>query len=319
MFIRAPRRSLIVFVPQQRPAQACHGPHHAHHSAARAVASRDASPVDMSLRRAALEVCSTSGRSLLPRALGGAEAWTAAPPASLWTQTRGKKKSTRRVEVVLHQVRAARTPRPPAPRKLLRASLSRVSERDPIPTPRAPRTRSRPPARPRMRNNLSPPTRSSVPSQDIEGLGRDGEIVSVRPGRARNHLVPNRIAVYANADKLEDAARRRAVWEGEIAEDADAGDDAAREVRVATRIASARPPRSTRTLAAPRVFARTRRIRGSISRRLDAVMSNYYFGLEFLKAYPGVYTTVFPWLSERPLGPARLAPRIHPSPRVGTR
>ena len=30
-----------------------------------------------------------------------------------------------------------------------------------------------------------------------------------------------------------------------------------------------------------------------------AVMSDYYFGLEFLKAYPGVYTTVFPWLSER--------------------
>ena len=31
----------------------------------------------------------------------------------------------------------------------------------------------------------------------------------------------------------------------------------------------------------------------------NAVMSDYYFGLEFLKAYPGVYTTVFPWLSER--------------------
>lgn len=141
----------------------------------------------------------------------------------------------------------------------------------------------------------------------------------MRPGRARNHLVPTRMAVYANADKLEDAARRRAVWEGEIAEDADAGDAAAREVRFATGIAFARSPRSTRTFVAPRVFARTRRIRGSISRRLDAVMSNYYFGLEFLKAYPGVYTTVFPWLSERPHGPARLAPRIHPSPRVGTR
>ena len=96
------------------------------------------------------------------------------------------------------------------------------------------------------------------------------------------------MAVYANADKLEDAARRRAVWEGEIAEDADAGDAAAREVRFATGIAFAHSPRSTRTFVAPRVFARTRRIRGSISRRLDAVMSNYYFGLEFLKAYPGV-------------------------------
>ena len=36
------------------------------------------------------------------------------------------------------------------------------------------------------------------------------------------------MAVYANADKLEDGARRRAVWEGEIAEDADAGDAAER-------------------------------------------------------------------------------------------
>jgi hypothetical protein len=35
------------------------------------------------------------------------------------------------------------------------------------------------------------------------------------------------------------------------------------------------------------------------------VMSDYYFGLEFLKAYPGVYTTVFPWLSERIRFPRR--------------
>jgi hypothetical protein len=34
-------------------------------------------------------------------------------------------------------------------------------------------------------------------------------------------------------------------------------------------------------------------------------MSDYYFGLEFLKAYPGVYTTVFPWLSERIRFPRR--------------
>ena len=28
-------------------------------------------------------------------------------------------------------------------------------------------------------------------------------------------------------------------------------------------------------------------------------MSNYYYGLEFLKASTDVYKTVFPWLSER--------------------
>ena len=29
------------------------------------------------------------------------------------------------------------------------------------------------------------------------------------------------------------------------------------------------------------------------------MMSNYYYGLEFLKASTDVYKTVFPWLSER--------------------
>ena len=31
----------------------------------------------------------------------------------------------------------------------------------------------------------------------------------------------------------------------------------------------------------------------------DALMSDYYYGLEFLKASTDVYKTVFPWLSER--------------------
>ena len=54
-----------------------------------------------------------------------------------------------------------------------------------------------------------------------------------------------------------------------------------------------------------RVFIALQALRGRgfsrvpTGKRNHAVMSDYYFGLEFLKAYPGVYTTVFPWLSER--------------------
>ena len=207
MFIRAPRRSLIVFVPQQRPAQVCHGPHHAHHSAARAVASRDASPVDMSLRRAALEVCSTSGRSLLPRALA-ARAWTR-PTASLWTQTRGRK-STRRVER-LHQVRAAPTPRPTAPVNYAARSPEfpnaiRFQPAGPA-DPRPPRTAP----------NKKPGPPTLRPSQDIEGLVATARSSACAPSRAQS-LVPTHMAVYV-MPTIEDAARRRAV-EGEIAEDA---------------------------------------------------------------------------------------------------
>jgi len=47
------------------------------------------------------------------------------------------------------------------------------------------------------------------------------------------------------------------------------------------------------------VFRVFRAFHSTTAKRTHAVMSDYYFGLEFLKAYPGVYTTVFPWLSER--------------------
>jgi hypothetical protein len=58
-------------------------------------------------RRAGLEACRAVGRALFAAApVGGAPAgWTAARPA-MWTQWRGAKKSTRRVEVMLTQVRA---------------------------------------------------------------------------------------------------------------------------------------------------------------------------------------------------------------------
>jgi large subunit ribosomal protein L9 len=54
--------------------------------------------------------------------------------------------------------------------------------------------------------------------ESIEGLGQADEVVRVRPGRARNHLVPERLATYVNAEKLAAAQERLARREEERAE-----------------------------------------------------------------------------------------------------
>jgi large subunit ribosomal protein L9 len=43
--------------------------------------------------------------------------------------------------------------------------------------------------------------------QDVEDLGRSGDIVSVRPGFARNFLLPNKFAVTASPHALKMQAR----------------------------------------------------------------------------------------------------------------
>lgn len=43
--------------------------------------------------------------------------------------------------------------------------------------------------------------------QDVEDLGRSGDIVSVRPGYARNYLLPKGFAVVASANALKQQAR----------------------------------------------------------------------------------------------------------------
>ena len=61
-------------------------------------------------------------------------------------------------------------------------------------------------------------------------MGRDGEVVSVKPGRARNHLVPGKMAAYASPERLAEAEMKRASWEAEEA--AETGDDVAIKVSV---------------------------------------------------------------------------------------
>lgn len=53
--------------------------------------------------------------------------------------------------------------------------------------------------------------------ESIPGLGEPDEVASVRPGRARNHLVPCGLATYVNEEKLAAAKERLARREAERA------------------------------------------------------------------------------------------------------
>lgn len=62
--------------------------------------------------------------------------------------------------------------------------------------------------------------------EDVEELGRSGEIVSVRPGYARNFLLPQGMAVIADKkalrlqEKLKEERQKRALKDKEEAEEA---------------------------------------------------------------------------------------------------
>ena len=60
--------------------------------------------------------------------------------------------------------------------------------------------------------------------QDVENLGRSGDIVSVRPGYARNYLVPHKFGVVASAHaikmqaRLQEERQKRAILDKQEAE-----------------------------------------------------------------------------------------------------
>jgi len=63
--------------------------------------------------------------------------------------------------------------------------------------------------------------------ESVKDLGRFGEVVRVRPGYARNYLIPYRLAIEATPDNVKAIERRRVRYEAEVA---------AREVQIAERI-----------------------------------------------------------------------------------
>ena len=62
--------------------------------------------------------------------------------------------------------------------------------------------------------------------ESIPGLGEADEVASVRPGRARNHLVPCGLATYVNEEKLAAAKERLARREAERAMEEEGADGA---------------------------------------------------------------------------------------------
>jgi large subunit ribosomal protein L9 len=63
--------------------------------------------------------------------------------------------------------------------------------------------------------------------EDVEDLGRLGDVVTVAPGYARNYLFPRRLAVEATPDNLRAMERRRERRRAE---------DAAREADISARL-----------------------------------------------------------------------------------
>ena len=45
--------------------------------------------------------------------------------------------------------------------------------------------------------------------RDVDGLGKADDVADVKPGRARNHLVPMRLATYVNEEKLAASVARK--------------------------------------------------------------------------------------------------------------
>jgi large subunit ribosomal protein L9 len=65
--------------------------------------------------------------------------------------------------------------------------------------------------------------------ENVESLGRIGDVVRVRPGYARNYLFPLRLATEANPDNVRLMERRRVRFEAE---------EEAREAEITARIES---------------------------------------------------------------------------------
>jgi len=50
---------------------------------------------------------------------------------------------------------------------------------------------------------------SVVLQERTKHLGKKSEVVSVKPGRARNHLIPQKLAKYATEENVEKALREK--------------------------------------------------------------------------------------------------------------
>ena len=72
---------------------------------------------------------------------------------------------------------------------------------------------------------------SVVLREKTKHLGKKSDVVSVKPGRARNHLIPLKLAKYATEENVEKALREKEEGQEED-EDEDADEDEEEKVRM---------------------------------------------------------------------------------------
>ena len=71
-------------------------------------------------------------------------------------------------------------------------------------------------------------------TQDVENLGKAGELVSVRPGYGRNYLVPRGFAVTATVRNKERLAHEKAIIERRVAKERATADELAGRINGVT-------------------------------------------------------------------------------------
>ena len=72
---------------------------------------------------------------------------------------------------------------------------------------------------------------SVVLREKTKHLGKKSDVVSVKPGRARNHLIPMKLAKYATEENVEKALREKEEGQEED-EDEDEDEDEEEKVRM---------------------------------------------------------------------------------------
>lgn len=106
----------------------------------------------------------------------------------------------------------AKTPEPPASRA--KATTATSPSKSPEATKSA-SARNRPPRQPGVERRQNHPVRAKhgyiqlILTQQVPHLGSSGDVVKVRPGYARNYLVPQGLATFATANNLRLVEKHR--------------------------------------------------------------------------------------------------------------
>ena len=85
--------------------------------------------------------------------------------------------------------------------------------------------------------------------EDVDKLGNRGDIVTVKPGYARNFLLPNKLAIEATPGNMKAIERIRTSLAKKTATELDAAKSKQKRSMVSRSSSRARPARTIRCLA----------------------------------------------------------------------